>query len=59
MSQRDLSEAADIHKSHVPLIEGGRRPQLALTTLQALAKALDVSLDWLVNGDGEGPSRAA
>lgn len=59
MSQRELSEAAGLHKSHIPLIEGGRRENVALDTARAIAAALNVSVGWLTNGEGAGPSRAA
>jgi len=59
MSQRELSEAAGLAKSHIPLIEGDDRPNIAMPTVQKLAEALDVSIDWLVNGEGRGPTIAA
>lgn len=55
MSQRELSDASGLHKSHIPLIEGGERPNISVPTVEALAKALNVSVGWLVNGEGEGP----
>jgi transcriptional regulator with XRE-family HTH domain len=59
MSQRQLSDAAGLTKNHVALIESGRRPRIAQQTVSALARALGVSLDWLVDGQGSGPESSA
>lgn len=48
MSQGDLEEAAGLSHRHVGAIEQGRRPDLTISVLAKLARALSVSADWLL-----------
>jgi transcriptional regulator with XRE-family HTH domain len=54
-SQTALSRVADIALRLVALIEAGDRDNPELRTVQKLAKALDVPLAWLANGEGDRP----
>jgi transcriptional regulator with XRE-family HTH domain len=42
--------------SHIGLIERGEREGIAVQTALALSRALGVSLEWLVEGQGVEPS---
>lgn len=57
LSARGLDELAKLTPGHTAAIESGRRHDPSASTLTALARALDVSLDWLVNGVGARPRR--
>ena len=56
LSQRQLSKAAGLSNQTISNIEAGHFGT-RITTLEALAKALNVSLGWLLEGKGEPPSR--
>ena len=51
-SQRKLSVKADIASSAISLYETGARA-LGLVNARRLAEALDVSLGWLLEGEGD------
>jgi transcriptional regulator with XRE-family HTH domain len=38
------------------LIEAGKRSNIGSRTLDAIARVLGVSLDWLIRGDGQEPT---
>ena len=59
LSASALDAAASLTRGHVWQIENGRKPKIELDTATKLAGALGVSLDWLVRGVGDGPSKAA
>jgi transcriptional regulator with XRE-family HTH domain len=52
LSQADLSALSGVSKSLVEKIEQGLTADPKLTTLRALARALEVSLDELAGGEG-------
>lgn len=54
-----IDAEAGLTRCHTWQIETGRKPRIELETARKLAAALDVSLDWLVSGTGEGPKREA
>jgi transcriptional regulator with XRE-family HTH domain len=56
ISARRLDKLAGLTPGHTTLIESGRRPNPTATTAAALARALDVSLEWLVSGRGAAPT---
>lgn len=49
LSQENLADRADIHRTQISLLEGGRRQPL-METLLRLAGALDVPVETLVEG---------
>lgn len=55
LSRRALSLRAGLAQAVVGQIERGDVTSPALETVSKLAVALEVSLDWLVTGAGEGP----
>jgi ribosome-binding protein aMBF1 (putative translation factor) len=55
----DLDKLAKLTAGHVAVIESRGDAAVALDTAVKLAKALGVSLDWLLTGAGEGPKPAA
>ncbi len=60
MSQRALGRAAGLPSNrHIGFLTSGDRDNPELNTIQAIASALNVSLDWLVNGDEPQPDEAA
>jgi transcriptional regulator with XRE-family HTH domain len=58
LSARSLSKLAGLSAAHVSLIEADR-PNLEAQTAAKLARVLGVTMEWLVNGTGDGPSAAA
>ncbi len=58
LSARDLDKLAKITPGHTASVEIGRRKSPSAETARALARALGVSLDWLVDGNGMAPSEA-
>ncbi len=58
-SCRGLSLKAGLAQAVVGRIERGDVTSPDTATLVALAEALDVSLDWLVRGEGPGPDLSA
>lgn len=55
LSQRQLSKAAGLSHSTIYFIETENRKGLRLTTVQAIARTLDVSPEWLLLGTGSPP----
>jgi transcriptional regulator with XRE-family HTH domain len=56
LSQRAFSRALGLPSDrHVGFLLSGDRDNLETKTLQSIASALGVSLDWLVNGDPPAP----
>ena len=55
VSRVDLAHAAGLHPVHIRKIELNERPNLALATATALARAMGAELDWLANGVGPAP----
>lgn len=56
LSARDLDKLANLTPGHTTAIEVGRRASPSAETARAIARALGVSLDWLVDGNGMAPS---
>lgn len=56
LSQRQLSVAAGLSHSTVNCVEAGTA-DTRLGTVEAIARALGVSRDWLLTGLGEPPKR--
>jgi transcriptional regulator with XRE-family HTH domain len=55
MTQQALATAAGLSVSVVVQIESGKIPDPRLSTLKALARALDVTLNELAENGGEAP----
>lgn len=55
MSMRKLADAAKVSHTAVSLLEAGRQEAVELTAAVALARALGVTVEWLVTGDGDAP----
>ena len=49
LSQEKLARLADVANNTIIKIEGGRNQNPTLDTLKKIAKALDVSVDELIN----------
>jgi len=56
ISARRLDGLAGTTPGHVSLLESGTRLNLETRTAAKFTCALGISLDWLVNGEGEAPS---
>ena len=56
LSARELAVLANLAPSLVGHIELGRVQHPRAETLAELARVLGVSLDWLIRGEGDGPS---
>lgn len=56
LSTRELDARARLTPGHTNAIESGRRLDPSTSTTRALAHALDISLDWLVDGEGPTPN---
>lgn len=50
LSCHDVDVLAELTPGHTSAIESGRRANPSVDTATRLARALDVGLDWLVNG---------
>lgn len=59
LNQTALSLAAGLARGHVGTIERGEVDAMTAETAQKLAPILKVSWQWLVSGEGDGPSEAA
>lgn len=60
LSQRELARRAGLgSERHVGLIEEGERPNVTTDTAEKLCRALGLSLDWLLRGEGEAPTEAS
>lgn len=58
-SQRDLAERAGLTHGWVFQVEAGTIKNPRYKTVAACAKALGVSLQWLMTGEGTQPTEAA
>jgi transcriptional regulator with XRE-family HTH domain len=60
LSQRGLADKADLSNAYVQQLEhtgeGASIKEPGLTSLQQLATALDVPVEWLAFGSGDEPS---
>lgn len=56
--RRELDRLARLGEGHTTMIVLGKRKSVEAATASALASVLGVSLDWLVNGEGDPPSAA-
>lgn len=56
LSARDLDRLAHLTPGHTNNIEAGRRKEPSAETVRSLARALGVSCDWLIDGNGMAPS---
>lgn len=52
---RALAKAAGVSHATVSLLESGRQDAIEVKAAVALARALGVTVEWLVTGDGEEP----
>jgi transcriptional regulator with XRE-family HTH domain len=59
MSVNALELAADMARGHLANVLSGRRLDISSSTALRLARALGVTLDWLVSGEGAMPSGVA
>lgn len=59
LSARGLDRKAGLHGGHTQLIESGRRVDPSSETVKRLARALGISIDWLIDGNGMAPSEDA
>lgn len=59
LSQRELDRLAGLTPGHTSAIEAGRRANVGIRIATEIARVLGASLDWLVRGEGEGPTREA
>lgn len=50
LGSRALARRAGVNEAYPSQIEGGHRSKIEASILAKLAAALEVSLDWLVNG---------
>lgn len=57
ISSRELDRLAGTVEGHASMIERGDRPRVEVDTADKLARALGLSLDWLVRGTGRKPAR--
>ncbi len=58
LSARDLSRRADLNPGHVSVLESRPCTRIRPGTVDALAKALDVDVIWLLFGRGVPPTAA-
>lgn len=58
MGSRQLDRAASLKPGHTAVIESRGDAAIESSTATKIAAALHVSLDWLLTGQGEGPSAA-
>lgn len=55
ISARELDRLAGLAEGHSALLEAGKKKGLEMRTAAGLARALGLSLDWLVLGEGGQP----
>jgi transcriptional regulator with XRE-family HTH domain len=56
LTARELDRRAGCAEGRARLIERGARVRIEIGGASAYAGALDVTLDWLVHGRGDGPA---
>jgi transcriptional regulator with XRE-family HTH domain len=56
LSARGLARLAGLHGSHVWTIESSASEQVSASTLRRIADVFGVTIDWLFDGEGEGPT---
>jgi len=56
LSARAVGRAAGLGERTVSLLESGARSDPRRSTLEAIARALNVSLEWLLLGKGDPPA---
>ena len=59
LSRRGLSIQAGLAQAVVGQIERGVVTDPGTATIAALSTVLEVSLDWMIRGEGTGPDEAA
>lgn len=57
LTAQDLGELAGLSKGTVSMIESGRRPNPASSTVDRLCRTLGDESGWLLSGRGDPPSR--
>jgi DNA-binding Xre family transcriptional regulator/predicted GIY-YIG superfamily endonuclease len=55
-TQTDLSERAGLERGKLSRLENGKRTQITAETAVVIARALDVSVEWLVTGEERQPN---
>lgn len=56
LSAKALDRLAGLGLGHTAIIERGDRPEVAIPTVQRLARALGSTVGWLANGEGKPPT---
>lgn len=56
ISARELDRLARLAEGHTALLEAGKKNDVETRTVAKLARALGVTLDWLVLGEGDPPA---
>jgi transcriptional regulator with XRE-family HTH domain len=56
VGSRELDALAGLAAGHTSMIEGRKRSSIDSDTAVKLARALGVSIDWLVTGEGREPT---
>lgn len=56
ISARELDRLAGLAEGHTALLEAGKKNGLEMRTATKLVRALGVTLDWLVMGEGDVPT---
>lgn len=59
LGSRELGRLAGVSEGYPSNIESGARKNVPIEALSGFARVLGLSLDWLVDGQGDPPSRAA
>jgi transcriptional regulator with XRE-family HTH domain len=57
IKSKELAHKAGVSQRHINAIASGERPDPKVSTAAAIARALDVSLDWLVAGEKAKPEK--
>lgn len=55
----ELGELAELSGSGVRFIEIGKRVDPRLNSIRSIARVFRVSLDWLIEGEGDAPTEAS
>jgi transcriptional regulator with XRE-family HTH domain len=56
LSQQELSEMSGVRRATISDLESGKQPGMTVDTAKALARALGVSIDYLVGTWDDDPS---